>query len=169
MGRAMHDLDVRLEPFLDALGHKKRRTWADNRHLPGDEVWPAVGARTASAKPAAEHLAAGAGGCHQGALGVRAGHQRLKHELGLGHFERRSWTGLHRHAPMTCMAFAWLQRVRFSGHRPTDPGENAASCSGTATISQSAGRAPRQHGAAVRRSRRAGPLSALQTRTLATA
>ena len=28
MGRAMQDLDVWLEPFLAALGHKKRRTWA---------------------------------------------------------------------------------------------------------------------------------------------
>ena len=28
MGRAMQDLDVWLEPFLSALGHKKRRAWA---------------------------------------------------------------------------------------------------------------------------------------------
>jgi SRSO17 transposase len=28
MGRAMQDLDVWLEPFLAALGHKKRRLWA---------------------------------------------------------------------------------------------------------------------------------------------
>ena len=27
MGRAMQDLDVWLEPFLAALGHKKRRLW----------------------------------------------------------------------------------------------------------------------------------------------
>ena len=28
MGRTAQDLDVWLEPFLAALGHKKRRTWA---------------------------------------------------------------------------------------------------------------------------------------------
>ena len=40
------------------------------------------------------------------------GHQQLKQELGLGHFEGRSWTGLHRHALMTCIAFAYLQHRR---------------------------------------------------------
>ena len=39
-------------------------------------------------------------------------HQQLKQELGLGHFEGRSWTGLHRHALMTMIAFAFLQPLR---------------------------------------------------------
>jgi SRSO17 transposase len=39
-------------------------------------------------------------------------HQQLKQELGLGDFEGRSWTGLQRHALMTCIAFAWLQHRR---------------------------------------------------------
>lgn len=39
-------------------------------------------------------------------------HQQLKQELGLGAFEGRSWTGLHRHALMTCIAFAYLQHRR---------------------------------------------------------
>jgi SRSO17 transposase len=39
-------------------------------------------------------------------------HQHLKQELGLGDFEGRSWTGLHRHALMTCIAFAYLQHRR---------------------------------------------------------
>ncbi len=44
-------------------------------------------------------------------------HQQLKQELGLGDFEGRSWTGLHRHALMTCIAFAYLQhrRLRAAG------------------------------------------------------
>jgi SRSO17 transposase len=40
------------------------------------------------------------------------GHQQLKQELGLGEFEGRSWTGLHRHALMTGIAFAYLQHRR---------------------------------------------------------
>jgi SRSO17 transposase len=39
-------------------------------------------------------------------------HQQLKQELGLGDFEGRSWTGLHRHALMTGIAFAYLQHRR---------------------------------------------------------
>jgi len=31
-------------------------------------------------------------------------HQQLKEELGLDHFEGRSWQGLHRHAHMTMIA-----------------------------------------------------------------
>jgi SRSO17 transposase len=150
-------------------------TWANSRHLPGDEVWlvgewrsngerkyylsnlpPRTSLRALAAAIKARWV------CEQG-------HQQLKQELGLGHFEGRSWTGLHRHALMTCMAFAYLQSLRLAGQRPTGSGENAASCSGTATISKSAGRAPRHHGAAVRRSRRANPMPALQAQTSATA
>ena len=36
-------------------------------------------------------------------------HQQLKEELGLDHFEGRSWQGLHRHALMTMIAFAFPQ------------------------------------------------------------
>lgn len=39
-------------------------------------------------------------------------HQQLKQELGLGAFEGRSWTGLHRHALMSCIAFTYLQHLR---------------------------------------------------------
>jgi SRSO17 transposase len=39
-------------------------------------------------------------------------HQQLKEELGLDHFEGRSWTGLHRHALMTMNAYAFLQSRR---------------------------------------------------------
>lgn len=35
-------------------------------------------------------------------------HQQLKEELGLDHFEGRSWAGLHRHALMTMIAYTCL-------------------------------------------------------------
>ena len=39
-------------------------------------------------------------------------HQQMKEELGLDHFEGRSWQGLHRHALMTMIAYAYLQYQR---------------------------------------------------------
>ncbi len=52
-------------------------------------------------------------------------HQQLKQELGLGAFEGRSWTGLHRHALMSCIAFAYLQHLRLRaaarGKKEPDP------------------------------------------------
>jgi SRSO17 transposase len=41
-------------------------------------------------------------------------HQQLKEELGLDHFEGRSWSGLHRHALMTMIAYAFLQSRRLT-------------------------------------------------------
>src|SRR3546814_14634016 len=38
-------------------------------------------------------------------------HQQLKEELGLDHFEGRSWVGLHRHELMTMIAYAFLQEI----------------------------------------------------------
>jgi SRSO17 transposase len=40
-------------------------------------------------------------------------HQQLKQELGLDHFEGRSWNGLHHHALLTMIAFAFLQKLRW--------------------------------------------------------
>ena len=55
-------------------------------------------------------------------------HQQLKEELGLDHFEGRSWQGLHRHALMTMIAYAFLQYRRLAtarrkkkNQRPTAP------------------------------------------------
>jgi hypothetical protein len=36
----------------------------------------------------------------------------MKEELGLDHFEGRSWKGLHRHALMTMIAYTFLQHHR---------------------------------------------------------
>ena len=90
------------------------------------------------------------------------GHQQLKGELGLGHFEGRSWTGLHRHALMTCIAFACLQHLRLAEHRRTGRGKNASPFVGTAPTAQPAWRAPRHRSPAVRAPGKASPVSALQ-------
>jgi SRSO17 transposase len=44
-------------------------------------------------------------------------HQQLKEELGLDHFEGRSWRGLHHHALLTMIAFAFLQRERLNENK----------------------------------------------------
>src|SRR5258706_12299414 len=41
-------------------------------------------------------------------------HQQMKEELGLDHFEGRSWQGLHRHALMTMIAYALIQYRRLA-------------------------------------------------------
>lgn len=55
-------------------------------------------------------------------------HQQLKEELGLDHFEGRSWIGLHRHALMTMMAYAFLQsrRLAAAGRKKKNPMSAAA-------------------------------------------
>jgi SRSO17 transposase len=44
-------------------------------------------------------------------------HQQLKEELGLDHFEGRSWRGLHHHALLTMIAFVFLQRERLNENK----------------------------------------------------
>lgn len=44
-------------------------------------------------------------------------HQQMKEELGLDHFEGRSWLGLHHHALLTMIAFAFLQHLRLETAR----------------------------------------------------
>uniref|UniRef100_UPI0038D087FF IS701 family transposase n=1 Tax=Belnapia rosea TaxID=938405 RepID=UPI0038D087FF len=141
--------------------------WANNRHLPGDEVWLVGEWRSSGERkyylsnlPPRTSLRALAAAIKARWVCEQA-HQQLKQELGLGHFEGRSWTGLHRHALMTCIALAYLQHLRLAGQRPTGSGKNAGSGSGTATITESAGSPPRHHDAAVRRPRHPDPMPAL--------
>jgi len=44
-------------------------------------------------------------------------HQQMKEELGLDHFEGRSWLGLHHHALFSMLAFTFLQHLRLGSPR----------------------------------------------------
>ena len=65
-------------------------------------------------------------------------HQQMKEELGLDHFEGRSWAGLHHHALLTMIAFAFLQHRRLAESRKR--GKNADR---PAAATDAAGRPPR--------------------------
>ena len=111
------------------------------QHMPGEEVW-LVGEHRASGerKYYLANLPAGAAlkelaATIKGRWVCKQAHQQLKEELGLDHFEGRSWSGLHRHALMTLIAFAFLQHQRLAAvgrgkkertAAPTEPAGNAA-------------------------------------------
>ncbi|WP_268906335.1 IS701 family transposase [Deinococcus aquaedulcis] len=90
----------------------------DGSHLPGDEVWLVVERRPSGERKyyLTNHPANTAKielirdikarwSCEQV-------HQQLKEELGLDHFEGRSWRGLHHHVLLCMMAMAFLQALR---------------------------------------------------------
>ncbi|WPE24218.1 IS701 family transposase ISNha2 (plasmid) [Shinella zoogloeoides] len=108
-----------------ADGHRHRMHDGRVQAMPGDEVW-LVGERrsTGEQKYYVSNLPADAT-IRMLAAAIKArwiceqAHQQLKEELGLDHFEGRSWTGLHRHALMTMIAYAFLQsrRLKAAGRK----------------------------------------------------
>ena len=90
------------------------------QHLPGEEVW-LIGERRTSGErkyylanlPPETNLRRLAAIVKARWICEQA-HQQLKEELGLDHFEGRSWQGLHRHALMTMIAYAFLQHRRLA-------------------------------------------------------
>lgn len=116
-----------------ADGHKHRMLGNRMQCMPGDEVW-LVGERrsTGEQKYYASNLPADAT-IKTLASAIKArwvceqAHQQLKEELGLDHFEGRSWTGLHRHALMTMIAYAFLQsrRLKAAGRKKKSLGSAA--------------------------------------------
>ena len=90
------------------------------QHLPGDEAWLIGEHRMSGEKkyylanlPAKTDLRTLAATIKARWICEQA-HQQLKEELGLDHFEGRSWQGLHRHALMTMIAYAFLQHRRLA-------------------------------------------------------
>jgi SRSO17 transposase len=109
------------------------------QHLPGEEAW-LVGEQRAGGERKyylANHPADAP--LEQLASLIKArwvceqAHQQLKQELGLDHFEGRSWVGLHRHALMAMIALCFLQhlRLRERGEKRPDHARTAAAADPT--------------------------------------
>jgi SRSO17 transposase len=105
---------------------------ARGQHLPGDEAWLIAEHRANGGRK--YYLANHPTGTSLEALAalIKARwvceqmHQQMKNELGLGHFEGRSWRGLHHHALLCRLAFAFLQRLRLGEKRSRRPAQGRA-------------------------------------------
>src|SRR5438034_7084521 len=118
------------------------------QHLPGDEAWLIGEHRTSGEKkyylanlPAKTDLPTLAATNKAQAICEQA-HQKLKEELGIDHFEGRSWHGLHRHALMTMIAYAFLQYRRLKTARREKKNQRAAAAT---DIARRAPGHPRTH------------------------
>jgi SRSO17 transposase len=94
----------------------------DIHHLPGEPAW-LVGEERAGGERRyylTNHPRGASLRTLVGALKQRWAceqlHQQLKEELGLDHFEGRRWRGLHHHALLTLISFAFLQHLRLRAH-----------------------------------------------------
>jgi SRSO17 transposase len=110
-----------------------QRIWdKGQQHLPGDEAWLIGEHRVSGEKK--YYLANLSPGMDLRSLAAtikarwicEQAHQQLKEELGLDHFEGRSWHGLHRHALMTMIAYAFLQHRRLTKVRREKKNQRAA-------------------------------------------
>jgi SRSO17 transposase len=104
------------------------------QHLPGAEVWLIGEHRTSGERkyylsnlPAETTLKRLASSIKARWVCEQA-HQQMKEELGLDHFEGRSWQGLHRHALMSMIAFLFLQsrRLAEAKRKKKNPPKNLA-------------------------------------------
>jgi SRSO17 transposase len=116
-----------------------------HQHLPGEEAWLIGEHRMSGEKkyylanlPAKSDLRTLAATIKARWVCEQA-HQQLKEELGLDHFEGRSWQGLHRHVLMTMIAYAFLQHRRLAAARRKKKNQRAAASANPAS------RAPRHH------------------------
>jgi SRSO17 transposase len=96
---------------------------ARGQHLPGEEAW-LIGEHRASGERKyylANHPADTPPEVLAALIKARwvceQMHQQMKDELGLDHFEGRSWRGLHHHVLSCQLAFAFLQHLRLGGKK----------------------------------------------------
>jgi SRSO17 transposase len=88
------------------------------RHLPGEAAWLVCERRTSGERK--YYLTNHPDGTPLEVLAAlikarwvcEQAHQQLKDELGLDHFEGRSWRGLHHHALLCLIALCFLQHLR---------------------------------------------------------
>jgi SRSO17 transposase len=124
-----------------------QRIWdKGQQHLPGEEAWLIGEHRMSGEKkyylanlPAQTDLLTLAATIKARWICEQA-HQQLKEELGLDHFEGRSWQGLHRHALMTMIAYAFLQYRRLATARRKKKNQRATA---SADLARRAPRHPR--------------------------
>jgi SRSO17 transposase len=115
-----------------AGGPKRGIRGKTRQNVPGDEVW-LVGEQRASGEkkyylanlPENTSLRTLAETI-KGRWICEQAHQQLKEELGLDHFESRSWQGLHRHALMTMIAYAFLQFRRLAAAKRNKKNQRSA-------------------------------------------
>ena len=115
------------------------------QHMPGEEAW-LIGEHRPSGErkyylatlPAEANLRTLAATIKARWVCEQA-HQQMKEELGLDHFEGRSWQGLHRHALMVMIAYAFLQHSRLNAAKG---GKNKAL---RPTSADAPGRSTRRH------------------------
>ena len=90
------------------------------QHMPGEEAWLIGELRSSGERKYYLSNLPGDTDLKTLAASIKArwvceqAHQQMKEELGLDHFEGRSWQGLHRHALMTMIAYAFLQHRRLA-------------------------------------------------------
>jgi SRSO17 transposase len=126
-----------------ADGSPQRIRDKGQQHLPGDEAWLIGEHRTSGEKKFYLANLSAETDLRTLAATIKArwvceqAHQQLKEELGLDHFEGRSWQGLHRHTLMTMIAYAFLQQRRLTKARRGKKNQRATAST------KLAGRAPR--------------------------
>jgi SRSO17 transposase len=111
------------------------------QHLPGEEAWLVCERRASGERK--YYLTNHAGDVSLASLAAlikarwvcEQAHQQMKEELGLDHFEGRSWQGLHHHVLMTTMAFAFLQHLRLGGKNRDQHGTAAPTISAAGATS----------------------------------
>ena len=117
-----------------ADGEPQRIRDKGQQHMPGEEAWLIGELRSSGERK--YYLSNLPGNTDLGTLAAtikarwvcEQAHQQMKEELGLDHFEGRSWQGLHRHALMTMIAYAFLQyrRLAQAGREKKSPWRTAS-------------------------------------------
>lgn len=120
-----------------------------HRHGPGEEAWLVCERRTGNVRKyyLTNHPADASLRDLAAAIKARwsceQAHQQLKEELGLDHFEGRSWLGLAHHTLLAMIAFAFLQHLRVRENKASarQPSSQPVVARDSATTGSTAGRA----------------------------